>query len=34
MTHRGGSRNLAGVFSIGVNYSAADLPEGVIPGVD
>jgi hypothetical protein len=34
MTHRGGSRNLAALIREGVNYSAADLPEGVIPGRD
>jgi hypothetical protein len=34
MTHRGGSRNLAGLVSIGFDHSAAELPVGVIPGRD
>jgi hypothetical protein len=34
MTHRGGSRNLAGIFSVRLSYSVADLPEGVIPNED
>lgn len=34
MTHRGGSRNLAGLLHAGFSYAASDLPGGVMSGRD